>query len=178
MCALWPRLEREAPGYRCHAVEAGPERTLVDLVAEPVPPVLPPVEVAPGVRVDSAEDILAHALTALVGRSALRDLVEVGALLRAGADLDLALTHAAAKDGGFSPPTLAWVLQQPPIEPLSRSAGADPVPLLRVRTELIARRLQRGWRSRRVVGSARTRRAPREARSDRTRPPHAHGAVG
>lgn len=47
-------VEREAPGYRRYVVEDGHERTIVDLVAEPVPPVLPPVEVSPGVRIDSA----------------------------------------------------------------------------------------------------------------------------
>ena len=136
------RVEREAPGYRRYVVEDGAERTIVDLVAEPVPPVLPAVEAAPGVRVDSAQEILANKLTALLGRSALRDLVDVDALLRAGADFDLALTHAAMKDGGFSPPTLAWVLDQLPVEPLARSAGLDPAPLLVARAYLVRRLLK------------------------------------
>lgn len=138
---LHVRVEREAPGYRRYVVEDGAERTIVDVVAEPVAAVAPPVEVAPGIFADSKYEILVNKLTALLGRSAIRDLVDVGALLAAGEDLDRAITQAGEKDAGFSPPTLAWLLDQLPVEALAASSGLDPLPLLEVRDRLVRRLL-------------------------------------
>ncbi len=135
------RVEREAPGYRRYVVEDGTERTIVDVVAEPVPSVDPPVEAAPGILVDSKHEILVNKLSALLGRSAIRDLVDVGALLDAGGDFDLAITHACKKDGGFSPPTLAWLLGELPVEALAKSSGLDPQPLVELRARLVQRLL-------------------------------------
>jgi hypothetical protein len=138
------RTEREAPGYRRYVVEDGVERTIVDVVAEPVPAIEAALEMAPGIFVDSRHEILVNKLTALLGRAAIRDLVDVGALVEAGGDLDRAITEAGTKDGGFSPPTLAWVLDQLPVESLAASSGLDPAPLLRVRASLVKRLLSGG----------------------------------
>jgi hypothetical protein len=62
----------------------------------------------------------------------------------AGGDLDRAITEAGTKDGGFSPPTLAWVLDQLPVESLAARSGLDPAPLLRVRASLVKRLLSGG----------------------------------
>jgi hypothetical protein len=61
------------------------------------------------IRVDTAYEILVNELCALLGRSELRNLVEVRALLDQGFDLARALADAPKKDSGFSPVTLAWV---------------------------------------------------------------------
>jgi hypothetical protein len=98
--------------------------------------------VAPGILIDSKHEILVNKLTALLGRSAIRDLVDVGALLDDGGDLDLAITQAGEKDGGFSPPTLAWLLGELPVEALARSSGLDPGPLVDVRDRLVERLLR------------------------------------
>ncbi|MDP2307244.1 MAG: nucleotidyl transferase AbiEii/AbiGii toxin family protein [Pseudomonadota bacterium] len=131
------RTEREAPGYRRYVVEDPVERTIVDVVAEPVPAVEPAIEASPGIFVDTRHEILVNKLTALLGRSAIRDLVDVGALLADGGDLDRAIVDAGRKDGGFSPPTLAWLLAQLPVEALAESSGIDPSPLLELRTALV-----------------------------------------
>ena len=133
------RTEREAPGYRRFIVEDGRERTVLDLVAEPVATAEAPVELAPGVLVDTAHEILVNKLNALLGRSALRDLVDVGALLDAGGDLDRAIADAARKDGGFSPPTLAWLLDQLPVAALATSSNLEAPPLVALRDRLVAR---------------------------------------
>lgn len=131
------RTEREAPGYRRYVVEDAAERTIVDVVAEPVPAVELAIEASPGIFVDSKHEILVNKLTALLGRSAIRDLIDVGALLADGGDLDRAILHAGQKDGGFSPPTLAWLLDQLPVEALAKSSGLDPGPLLELRGALV-----------------------------------------
>lgn len=86
----------------------------VDLVADAAAQVDAPIEVAPGVWIDSPHEILVNKLTAMLGRWAVRDLVDVKALLDAGGDLERALADAPRKDGGFSPETLAWVLDTTP----------------------------------------------------------------
>ena len=60
-------------------------------------------------------------LCALLGRSELRDLIDLQVLLKSGGDLQRALLDAANKDTGFSPLTLAWVLRELPVELLGRA---------------------------------------------------------
>lgn len=73
------------------------------------------------IRVDTEHEILVNKLCALVQRSELRDLVDVQALLGGGCDLKRALADAPAKDSGFSPLTLVWLLKDLPIEAAARA---------------------------------------------------------
>ena len=86
----------------------------IDLVAEPMPAIEAPIEPEPGIRVDTRFAILVNKLGALLSRWAVRDLVDVRALLEDGQDFERALLEAAKRDGGFSPQTLAWVLDTAP----------------------------------------------------------------
>ena len=63
------------------------------------------------VAAESLRDLLVNKLCALLSRSELRDLVDVEALVAHGLSLENAIASAPRKDGGFSPLTLAWVLQ-------------------------------------------------------------------
>jgi hypothetical protein len=109
----------------------------LDLVADPTPPLEPPLEPRPGVRVETARSLLAQKLCALLSRTELRDLEDVGALIDAGADLEQGFRDAVAIDGGFSPPTLAWLLQSFPIARASEE-GRDPTRLDTIRQRLLA----------------------------------------
>ncbi len=100
-----------APSFLRLAVRDDAARVVVDLVAEPVPFIEAPI-VVDGTRLDTPHEILVNKLCALVSRSELRDLEDVRALVAAGGDLDRALGDAPKKDGGFSPMTLAWLLEQ------------------------------------------------------------------
>ena len=88
----------------------------VDLVADPTIPIEPPLEPQPGVFVDTLRELFAQKLCALLSRTELRDLEDIGAILDEGVDLERGLADAASKDGGFSPPTLAWLLGNFPLE--------------------------------------------------------------
>lgn len=127
-----------SPGFVRLLARDASAQVVVDLVAEPVPVVEPPMELQPGLRIDAAADILVNKLCALVSRSELRDLEDVRALVASGLDLDRALDQAPSKDGGFSPMTLAWLLPQ---LDLARAAelGLDPVRLERFRERLLAK---------------------------------------
>jgi hypothetical protein len=71
----------------------------------------------------SPHEILVNKLCALLGRSEVRDLEDVRALLEAGTSLERALTDAPKKDSGFSALTLAWVLSEMPVQSLAQMAG-------------------------------------------------------
>lgn len=99
---------------------------VVDLVADPVPPVVAPQRIAvqgASITVDDPQEILVNKLCALLGRAEIRDLVDVRGLLASGADLKRALADAPRKDAGFSHLTLAWVLRDIRPKALGRLAG-------------------------------------------------------
>lgn len=117
---------RTSPMFVELRVSDGSDVCVVDLVAEPFPSLEPPRQATiddASVAVDSMHEILAAKLTALLGRTELRDLVDVMALLNAGIDLAAALRDAPKKDAGFSALTLAWVLHGFETAPLARALG-------------------------------------------------------
>ena len=61
---------------------------------------------------DPADEIFANKLCTLLGRSEIRDLVDVRALEGLGLSLEAALAAGRRKDGGLSPAQLAWVLSE------------------------------------------------------------------
>ncbi len=118
-------VERSAPAFRRLRVSDGSEVLLVDLVADPVPVIETPRLQRIGnteIQVDTAHELLVNKLTTLLSRSELRDLIDVHALVSRGGDLERALVEAPLKDGGFSGPTVAWLLGQLPLERLSATA--------------------------------------------------------
>lgn len=115
-----------APAFvRLHVTD-GTEVCLVDLVADTVSAVEPPLQVQVGgvsISVDSPHEILVNKLCTLLGRSELRDLEDVKVLMESGASLERALGDAPLKDGGFSPLTLAWTLKGFQTALLAQAAG-------------------------------------------------------
>jgi hypothetical protein len=108
------------------SVRDGTETTTVDLIADPVPLAEPPVETdVDGARilVDTPHQIFVNKLCALLGRSELRDLEDVRALLENGRDLRRGIEDAHAQDRGFSPLSFAWVLRELPVRALGAALG-------------------------------------------------------
>lgn len=116
-------------------VSDGTEAIPLDLVADVTPCIEAAEELEPGVFVDTPYEILVNKLTALLSRWAVRDLVDVRALEASGLQLERALEDASRKDGGFSPLTLAWVLDTIPLGELDED-------LRRYRETLVARLLE------------------------------------
>jgi len=109
--ASWEEV-RSAPEFRRVLLSRGGESVIVDLVVEHTEQVRPEKPSHGEVRVDPAEEILANKLCTLLGRSEIRDLVDVRALEGLGLSLTDALAAAQLKDGGLTPAQLAWVLSQ------------------------------------------------------------------
>lgn len=96
-----------------------------------------------GIRLDSAEEILANKLTALVGRAEERDLVDLWFLERAGHRVEDALDAALSKDGGCTPATLAWLLSEVTIPDDLPLPGGLAAAELRTFVDALIRRLRR-----------------------------------
>lgn len=105
-------VRQDAPGFRRVVLDRGDEAVVVDTVLDRVPQVVEDKLVIEGVRVDPPREILANKLCAVVGRAEERDLVDLWALERSGLRVEDALPDALAKDGGCTPATLAWLLDQ------------------------------------------------------------------
>ncbi len=103
---------RTAPEFRRVVLSRGNESVIVDLVVEHAEQLRPEKPLHGVVRVDPAEEIFANKLCALLGRSEVRDLVDVRALEGLGLSLPEALAAGQRKDGGLTPAQLAWVLSQ------------------------------------------------------------------
>jgi hypothetical protein len=126
-----------AAGYEVQTSRSGPafvqlrvrdkaEEVLIDLVAEPAPPLTTPggTDIAGvPIRVDTREEILAEKLCAVLERTEVRDLFDIKVLLEHGASLADGLAAAPRKDGGFSPLAVAWTLKDFPVERLAKASG-------------------------------------------------------
>lgn len=136
---------QRAPAFCRLRVDRAGAVVIVDLVAEPVANVFPVerrgLDEQTEILVDSRAEILVNKLGALYSRTEIRDLVDVKALVDAGEDLEAALGLVARKDGGFSPPDLAWVLRTLNVAALAKADGYEAAPLLAFRDHLVDRLL-------------------------------------
>lgn len=130
------------PGFRRLLATREPDRCVVDLVIDAAPELDPAkVEFGP-IRVDSPREIAANKICALLGRSEIKDLVDLQALVQAGVDLERALADAPQKDAGADPATLAWILGELSVGPGARlPGGVDAVALDAFRGTLVHRLL-------------------------------------
>ncbi len=71
-----------------------------------------------GLRIDPPEEILINKVCAILGRSELRDLVDLFFLERAGHRALDALEAAKSRDAGLTPAGLAWAIGQVPLDRL------------------------------------------------------------
>jgi hypothetical protein len=119
---------------------------VVDLVIDRAPALAVEKNVFGRVVVDSPREILANKICALIGRSAIRDLVDLQALVETGHDLGQAFADASQREAGADPATLAWVLDQMVIgEKAPLPGGVDPIALERFRRELVRKLRDEAW---------------------------------
>ncbi len=103
----------DAPAFRRVLLTGREGDTVrVDLVWDASPRTAsPPVEVA-GMWLDPPQEILVNKICTILGRSELRDLVDLLFLERAGYRALDALDAARRKDPGLTPAQLAWAITQ------------------------------------------------------------------
>jgi hypothetical protein len=131
---------RAFPEFQRLLVRRGQEECVVDLVVDRAPDVDPRIEERDGVRLHSLREIAANKICALLGRSEIRDLVDLHAILQRGFDLAAVLADAERKDAGASAATLAWVLDSVRIGADAKlPGGVDAAVLDRFRADLVRR---------------------------------------
>ncbi len=109
---------RTAPTFRRFDVTARDELVRIDIALDKSPLLDPHRPLVDGVRVLSLRDQRANKIGALLGRSELRDLIDLFVLDRNGWPLLEGLDDAQAKDAGIDLAWLAWALRQIRIAPL------------------------------------------------------------
>lgn len=97
------------PDFHRYVLSRAGEAVRVDLVRDRTPSLKPKML-----------EIVANKIAALVGRSEVRDLVDLLALERLGLRVEEHLENAKKKDAGVSPATLAWLLSS-----IHAPAGVD-----------------------------------------------------
>lgn len=141
-------IRQDAPGFRRYAVEdAAGGQTLVEIVLDTAEPIEPEKEEREGIRIDGVPDIVVNKLCALLGRSSVKDLVDLYFLSRAGVDPVDWIDRARKKDGGMDPAVLARVAAETDTDP-SSLALAEPVTeaeLRAFRDEFVDRLLRLAW---------------------------------
>jgi hypothetical protein len=70
-----------------------------------------------GIRIDGLPDLVVNKLCALLGRSSIKDLVDLYFLAQADTDPMDYVERARIKDGGMDPGVLARVLAETPTDP-------------------------------------------------------------
>jgi hypothetical protein len=134
------QVRQDAPGFKRGVLTRGDQGLVVDLVRDLSPQIHAQKLDRDHILIDSADEILANKLCALVGRAEERDLVDVMFLERAGHSIERALTAALAKDGGCTPATLAWLLSEVTIpDGITLPAGVTPGELRAYVSALTAR---------------------------------------
>lgn len=132
--------------FRRLRVVRAEEHCLVDLVIDRAPAVDVQKNRFGAITVDTPREILANKICALISRSAIRDLVDLKALLEAGHDLRTAFLDAGKKDAGADPGTLAYVLEQVLIgERALIPGGVSAIELEAFRKSLIQRLRAEAW---------------------------------
>lgn len=114
------------------------DECIVDLVIDRAPMVQPEKARFGQARVDTLREIAANKICTLLGRSEIKDLVDLRVLLETGTSLAQALADAEIKEAGAEPATLAWVLDELRIAPEAPlPGGTDAVALDEFRRQLV-----------------------------------------
>ena len=110
--ALSARIEdvRNFAEFKRFRVDRADESCVVDLVIDRAPVLETEKPRFGNVRVDSQREIAANKVSALLGRSEPRDLVDPYLLTRDGRPIAGVLEDAQRKDRGADAATLAWIL--------------------------------------------------------------------
>jgi hypothetical protein len=129
---------RTFPEFRRLHATRGEDTCIVDLVIDRAPAIDPEKAAFGPIRVDTLREIAANKICTLIGRSEIKDFVDLQQLLASGIELEAACDDAQRKDRGADPATLAWVLNQVTIGPTALLPGeVDPVGLSAFRGELV-----------------------------------------
>jgi hypothetical protein len=132
-----PARVRSGPGFVRLDIPRAQETLRVDVASDTAPRLVAEDTYVGPVRVEALRDQRANKLAALLGRSELRDLVDLYFIERAGLPAIEGLADATAKDAGMDPAWLAWALDQIEVRQLrGMTVPLDEADLRKYRDEL------------------------------------------
>lgn len=111
---------QESVDFKRFSAERGAELTLVDLAIDRAPQLAGGKAQFGHVRVDTAREIAANKLCALLDRSEPRDLFDLQLLLASGIGLETVLADAQRKHAGADPPRWPGSCRRPSPVPKRR----------------------------------------------------------
>jgi hypothetical protein len=103
---------RTAPGFVRLEIASEQEVLRVDVASDASPRLVTEDTYVGPVRVEALRDQRANKIVALLGRSELRDLVDLFFIQRAGLPILDGFDDALKKDGGMDPAWFAWAVSQ------------------------------------------------------------------
>jgi hypothetical protein len=107
-----PRAITSSPYFHRYELRRGDSTEIIDLVAERVAQVDADKTQIGAIRIDTMREIGVNKLCTLLGRSEVKDLVDLYFLERAGFCAAEHIEEAQQKDGGFDPATISFLLSQ------------------------------------------------------------------
>jgi hypothetical protein len=139
-----PTRVRTGPSFARLEIGSGAETLRVDVASDASRRLVHADTLVGPIRVESLRDQRANKLVALLGRSELRDLVDLYFIERAGLSALDGFEDALEKDGGMDPAWFAWAVSQITLGPLrGMIAALDGDDLRRFRDELQSGALER-----------------------------------
>lgn len=107
---------QSTPDFHRFRLHRGDESEIIDLVIDRAPQLDQRKRHIDGISVDTTREILANKICALLGRSEVKDLIDLFFLEQDGHDILAALPDARQKDGGLDLATLSLLLDQFPLQ--------------------------------------------------------------
>ena len=114
-----------SPLFCRYALSRDGQTEIVDFVLEKVPPVFNHKNTYGNIVVDTLEEIGINKICALVGRSEIKDIVDLYFIARSGFSVTENIENARKKDGGVDPSVLSFLLDQIPLDTVECQFVAD-----------------------------------------------------
>lgn len=110
------RVITASPDFHRFELMRGTERELLDFVIERVPQVDIQKEQHGAIRVDTLREIMVNKVCTLIGRTEIKDLVDLYFLARRGLKVVDYLADAQRKEGGLDPAMISFLLAEVRVE--------------------------------------------------------------
>ncbi len=104
------QIVRDAPTFRRYLLCRESEQEVLDFVLEVSPQVDKEKNRMGGITVDTLHEIMLNKITTLIGRSEVKDVVDLYFLEKAGFRVDDYFEEARQKDGGLDPAMISMLL--------------------------------------------------------------------